>query len=42
MQNISLSKFKAVQGFGLSPMGKILLQDHGDEVYFRSIKVKEL
>jgi hypothetical protein len=42
IQNISLSKFKAVQGFGLAPMGKILLQDHGDEVYFRSIKIKEL
>ncbi|HEY1060530.1 MAG TPA: DUF1080 domain-containing protein [Daejeonella sp.] len=42
MQNIGLSKFKAVQGFGTAAQGKILLQDHGDEVYFRSIKIKEL
>lgn len=42
MQSIGLSKFKAVQGFGTAAQGKILLQDHGDEVYFRSIKIKEL
>jgi len=42
MENISQSKFKAVQGFGTAAKGKILLQDHGDEVFFRSIKIKEL
>ena len=42
MENISRSKFKAVQGFGTAAKGKILLQDHGDEVYFRSVKIKVL
>ena len=42
MENIARSKFKAVEGFGTAPKGKILLQDHGDEVYFKSIKIKEL
>jgi len=42
MENISRSKFKAVQGFGTAAKGKILLQDHGDKVFFRSIKIKEL
>jgi hypothetical protein len=39
---IAQSKFKNVQGFGLTLAGKIMLQDHGDEVSFRSLKIREL
>jgi len=36
------SKFKNVEDFGTMESGYILLQDHGDEMAFRNIKVKEL
>ncbi len=39
---IALSKFAHREGFGKWPEGRILLQDHGDEVAFRSIKVRRL
>ena len=39
---IALSKFAGREGFGKWPGGRILLQDHGDEVAFRSIKVRRL
>ena len=39
---IRLSKFAGREGFGHWPEGRILLQDHGDEVAFRSIKVRRL
>ena len=34
------SKFKDVAGFGTKKPGHILLQDHGEEVCFRSIRIK--
>jgi hypothetical protein len=41
-EHISHSKFKEVKNFGMAPSGKILIQDHGDEVSFRSLKIREL
>lgn len=36
------SKFKDRAGFGESPKGRILLQDHGNQVSFRNIKIRRL
>lgn len=39
---VAQSKFAKIAGFGLAAKGPILLQDHGDQVRFRSIKIREL
>ena len=39
---LAASKYKTISGFGQKRTGHIVLQDHGDEVYFRSIKVRPL
>ncbi|HMQ06324.1 MAG TPA: DUF1080 domain-containing protein [Saprospiraceae bacterium] len=41
-QMIARSKFKDMTGFGQSVKGHIALQDHGDPVFFRNIKIREL
>ena len=39
---IANSKFKDMPGFGMSKKGHISLQDHGDKVWFRNIKVRKI
>jgi hypothetical protein len=39
---LGASKYKTIPGFGQKRTGHIVLQDHGDEVYYRSIKLREL
>lgn len=41
-QMIAISKFKDMKGFGSFKKGRIGLQDHGDEVWYRNIKIKKL
>ena len=39
---IAESKFKSMPDFGKFRKGKISLQDHGNAVYFRNIKIQPL
>lgn len=39
---IAGSKFGVYEGFGVQPKGHIALQDHGDEVWYRNIVVRDL
>jgi hypothetical protein len=38
----SEGKWKNEEGYGMSKKGHICLQDHGSEVWFKNIKIKEL
>jgi hypothetical protein len=39
---IAKSKFKVMPGFGVNMKGHIALQDHGNPVWYRNIKIKKL
>ena len=39
---IEKSKFKGIERFGKLQKGHILLQDHGDQVWYRNIKIHPL
>jgi hypothetical protein len=41
-QMIAISKFKDMPGFGSFRKGRIALQDHGFDVWFRNIKIKRM
>jgi len=38
---VARSKYAKYEGFGMAEKGPILLQDHGDHVSFRSVKIRE-
>jgi hypothetical protein len=38
---VAISKFKSIGRFGETVEGRILLQDHGDTVSFKNIKIRE-
>lgn len=39
---VKTSKFKDMQGYGQMHKGHIALQDHGDQVWFKNIKIRRL
>jgi hypothetical protein len=41
-QMVAISKFKDMSGFSTYKKGRIALQDHGNDVWFRNIRIKKL
>ena len=39
---VAASKFASMPDYGLNETGHIVLQDHGDELWFRNIRVRPL
>ena len=39
---LAKSKYRSISGFASPRRGHIALQDHGDEVYYRGIKIREI
>jgi hypothetical protein len=42
MQLIAASKYKSLPGFGTKFKTAIQIQDHGDEIWFRNLKILSL
>ncbi len=42
LERVAKSKYAKIKGFGIKTASPILLQDHGDEVVFRDIKLRDL
>lgn len=38
---VAKSKFKSVPGFGTCVRGQLMLQDHGGDIHFRNVKIRE-
>lgn len=41
-QMVAASKFKTMPDFGKATRGHLALQDHGDKVWFKNIKIREI
>ncbi|MDO4585830.1 MAG: DUF1080 domain-containing protein [Planctomycetia bacterium] len=41
-EKVAQSKFAETKEYGTTPVGRILLQDHGNQVWFRNISITEL
>jgi hypothetical protein len=39
---LAASKYRSIKGFAERRKGHIILQDHGDETYYRAIKIREV
>ncbi|MFT7663444.1 MAG: cytochrome c, partial [Planctomycetota bacterium] len=39
---LAVSKFASMPGYGIAGEGRIALQDHGDPVFFRNLKIRRL
>jgi hypothetical protein len=39
---LAKSKYRVLKGFADRRSGHIILQDHGDEVFYRNIKIREI
>ena len=39
---VAISKYRDITGFGMVKEGRILLQDHGDDVSYKNIKIRKI